>query len=68
MVAALLDQNDLRGSAALMMAWLSQVEEAPLEDGDHSFHRLALRWMNELRQQTDLSAEERWQLLRWLYD
>lgn len=67
-VAALLDQQDLRGSAALMMAWLSHVEQVPLEDGDHSFNRLALRWMNTLRLQTDLPPEQRWQLLRWFFD
>lgn len=67
-VAALLDQQDLRGSAALMMAWLSNVELAPLEDGDHSFNRLALRWMNTLRLKHDMPREQRWQLLRWFFD
>jgi hypothetical protein len=27
------------------MTWLSQAEQVPLEDGEHSFHVLALRWM-----------------------
>ncbi len=67
-VSALLDQHDLRGSASLMMQWLSSVEDAPLEDGDHSFQRLALRWMNELREQEDLPPAERWQLIRWFFD
>ncbi len=67
-VSALLDQRDLRGAAALMMQWLSQVEDSPLEDGDHSFHRLALRWMNELREQAQLPLEERQQLIRWFFD
>ncbi len=67
-VSALIDQQDLRGSAALMMAWLSRVDQAPLEEGDHSFNRLALRWMNTLRLQTDMPAVQRWQLLRWFFD
>jgi hypothetical protein len=27
------------------MTWLSQAEQVPLVDGEHSFHQLALRWM-----------------------
>jgi len=30
---------------ALLTTWLSQVEQVPLEDGDHSFALLALRWL-----------------------
>ncbi|HWY85652.1 MAG TPA: hypothetical protein VNX28_02955, partial [Gemmataceae bacterium] len=44
-VDALLRQQDFRASMALLMTWLSQVEEVLLEDGDFSFHQLALRWM-----------------------
>ena len=44
-VDALLRQQDFRASMALLMTWLSQVDEVLLEDGDFSFHQLALRWM-----------------------
>jgi hypothetical protein len=44
-VEALLRKGDYRASMALMMNWLGQAEQVPLEDGEHSFHRLALRWM-----------------------
>ncbi len=44
-VDALLRKRDYRASMALLMSWLSQVEQAPLEDGEHSFQALALRWM-----------------------
>lgn len=44
-VDALLRQGDYRAGMALMMNWLGQAEQVPLEDGEHSFHTLALRWM-----------------------
>ena len=44
-VDALLHKHDFRAAAALLMTWLSQAEEVPLVEGDHSFHQLALRWM-----------------------
>lgn len=47
-VEALLAKNDFRASASLLMTWLSQREETPLHQSDHSFHPLALRWMLSL--------------------
>jgi hypothetical protein len=44
-VDALLDKDDLRASMALLMNWVGQAEQIPLEDGDFSFHALAIRWM-----------------------
>ncbi len=44
-VDALLRQHDFRAAMALLMTWLSHAEEVSLEDGDFSFHQLALRWM-----------------------
>ena len=44
-VEALLERGDQVASMALMMQWVSQVERTPLEDGDASFHPLALRWL-----------------------
>jgi hypothetical protein len=44
-VDALLRKGDYRAGMALMMNWLGQAEQVPLEDGEHSFHTLALRWM-----------------------
>jgi hypothetical protein len=44
-VDALLRKQDFRAAMALLMTWLSQVEEVPLEEGDFSFYQLALRWM-----------------------
>lgn len=44
-VDALLRKQDYRASMALLMTWLSHVDEVALEDGEFSFHHLALRWM-----------------------
>jgi hypothetical protein len=44
-VDALLDKGDYRAAMALLMTWLNQVEQVPLEDGGYSFHAMALRWM-----------------------
>jgi hypothetical protein len=30
---------------ALLTSWLGQAEQVPLDDGEHSFHALTLRWM-----------------------
>jgi hypothetical protein len=44
-VDALLHKEDYRAALALLMTWLGQAEQVPLEEGEHSFHTLALRWM-----------------------
>ncbi|MEM6329213.1 MAG: hypothetical protein AAF790_03075 [Planctomycetota bacterium] len=44
-IEALLDQEDLVASMALMMQWVSQADLSPLEDGDASFYPLAERWL-----------------------
>jgi hypothetical protein len=52
-VAALLDRGDLRASMGLLMAWLSESSQIALQDGEHSFHQLAQRWMSEARRMED---------------
>ena len=62
-VEALLDRGDQVASMALMMQWLSQVERTPLEDGDASFHPLALRWLRAVetgRSSRPASTSGRW--------
>jgi hypothetical protein len=49
-VEALLLKNDHRASLGLLTSWLSQTDQVPLEDGNHSFHNLALRWMLTLQE------------------
>lgn len=42
---ALLRKHDYRASMSLLIHWLGHAEQVPLEDGDFSFHALALRWL-----------------------
>jgi hypothetical protein len=44
-VEALLAKEDYHAAMGLMMNWLSQAQQVPLEDGAFSFHTLALHWM-----------------------
>ncbi len=48
LIEALLDQKDPVASMALLINWLSQSEFIKIDDGDYSFHPLALRWMEDL--------------------
>jgi hypothetical protein len=67
-IAALLQKRDHASAMALLMQWLSQVEQAPLESVEYSFHRLALRWMNTLRLSTQCTPAQRWALIRRFFD
>jgi hypothetical protein len=44
-VDALLRKEDYRASMALLIHWVAQVEQVPLNDGAYSFHAQALQWM-----------------------
>jgi hypothetical protein len=44
-VDTLLRKADYRAALGLLVNWLGQAEQVPLEDGPYSFHGLALRWM-----------------------
>jgi hypothetical protein len=55
-VEALLEKSDFQAAMALLMTWLSHADEVPLEDGDFSFHNLALRWMLALCPLKDQAA------------
>jgi hypothetical protein len=63
-VEALLDRGDQVAAMALMLQWVSQIDRTPLEDGDASFHPLALRWLREIRAASAVPAgEDRWPLV-----
>ncbi len=44
-IEALLEKRDLASAAGLLMHWLSQAEQLPLEEGMFSFHALAQQWL-----------------------
>ncbi|HEV2946203.1 MAG TPA: hypothetical protein VGX70_02435, partial [Gemmataceae bacterium] len=76
---ALLHKEDYRAAMALLMTWLNQVEQVPLEDGPYSFHLLALRWMigatrsrpadwllvQKFFDYLEANAEEYWDVPEW---
>lgn len=65
-VEALMEKGDQVASRALLMQWLSQASRISLEDGDSSFHRLAVRWMNNMQSAHDTS--ESWPIARKFFD
>jgi hypothetical protein len=77
-VESLLEQPDLVAAMALLIQWLSQAEEVPLADQDHSFHDLAIQWMQDLLEpheagqpaadQQGEAARQRWTLARKMLD
>jgi hypothetical protein len=44
-VEDLLGKGDFRAAMGLLVNWLSQADSVPLQDGEFSFHVLAVRWM-----------------------
>ncbi|MFO0880759.1 MAG: hypothetical protein U0840_25790 [Gemmataceae bacterium] len=57
-VEALLLRGDHRASMGLLGNWVGQAGIVPLEDGGHSFHQLALRWMLTLTRSGKAGAQE----------
>jgi hypothetical protein len=49
-IESLLRREDYVAAMGLLVNWLSQVDQIPLEDHGHSFHVLSIRWMLEVTQ------------------
>jgi hypothetical protein len=62
-VEALLERGDQVASMALMLQWISQVDHTPLEDGDASFHALALRWLRAVEEHELTTGIDQWPLV-----
>jgi hypothetical protein len=67
-VEALLERGDQVASMALMLQWVSQVDYTPLEDGDASFHPLALRWLCAVEQRERATGQDQWPLVAKFFD
>jgi hypothetical protein len=67
-VEALLERGDQVASMALMLQWVSQVDYTPLEDGDASFHPLALRWLRALEERERSTGTDQWPLVAKFFD
>lgn len=67
-VEALLEKGDLVASQALLMQWICQEDLTPLDDGDVSFHPLALRWLRLVEKRQDETGEDQWPLVAKFFD
>jgi len=74
-VRSLLEQHDLVAAMALLIQWLSQSDEIPLVEQEHSFHELMLDWFDALLADDEeepglrrVTAQQRWPLARKLLD
>src|SRR5262249_14909227 len=64
-VDALLRKEDYRAAMALLITWLGQAEQVPLEEGEYSFHQLSLCWLLAPMQQPSADA---WPLAKKFVD
>jgi hypothetical protein len=66
-IDALLQRQDFRGASGLLITWLSQVDELPLEAPAHSFHHLSMRWLLELASSAEHASieEAAAQTIKW---
>ena len=62
-VEALLERGDQVASMALMLQWVSQVDRTSLEEGDASFHSLALRWIRAVEEKQLTTGVDQWPLV-----
>lgn len=79
-VDALLRKQDHQAAMGLFLSWISQAESVGLEEGEHSFHALTLRWvLAVLDEQTEAKTltppvagspgkDPTWPLLRRFFD
>jgi hypothetical protein len=77
-IEALIDKHDHRAAMALLINWVGQEAHVPLEEGEHSFHQLAVRWLlavaNPASTQGTASTApaslppERWALIQKFFD
>jgi len=55
-IDTLLHRADFRAAMGLLGHWAGQAEQVPLEEGPHSFHNAALRWMLALTRPEDVAG------------
>jgi hypothetical protein len=69
-VDALLRKDDYQAAMGLLISWLSQADTVSLEDGEHSFHALTLRWVLAVLDavQEKKPGVEAWPLLHKFFD
>ncbi len=66
-ISALLDKRDHLAAMALLVNWLTQVNDVSLGMGEQSFHALAVRWLVSL-DVSGLAPDRRWSLIKRFFD
>ena len=67
-VDALLNKQDSVAAMALMMQWISQVEDVGVDCPPHSLFSLLLRWIHLVTRSGELTATQRMTSLRRMFD
>jgi hypothetical protein len=62
-VEALLERGDKVASMALMLQWVSQADRTSLEEGDASFHSLAMRWLCAVEEEQIAICIDQWPMV-----
>ena len=67
-IDALIGHGDYRAAMALLVTWLSEADEVPLQDPAASFVRLAFRWLRGVATTGTVSAAEKGPLVRRFFE
>lgn len=63
-VEALLEKKDFVAAMALLMQWLNQAEQMPLDEGEVTFHELAVRWVEGV-EHAATNVDRPWRMDPW---
>jgi hypothetical protein len=67
-IEALIGHGDYRAAMALLVTWLSEADDVPLQDPSASFVRLAFRWLRGVATTGTISAAEKGPLVRRFFE
>jgi hypothetical protein len=67
-IRTLLDKGDFLAATGLLVQWLSESEQMPLEEGEYSFHQLVLHSVKLLLPADAQVAESTWPLVSRFFD
>ena len=68
MIRTLLDKGDFLAATGLLVQWLSESEQMPLEEGEYSFHQLVLHSLKLLLPTAAQPADTSWPLVGQFFD
>jgi hypothetical protein len=67
-IEALIGHGDYRAAMALLVTWLSEADDVPLQDPSASFVRLAFRWLRGVATTATISPPEKGPLVRRFFE